>query len=259
MTGNSAVTVPTVTGNTSVEFNDYEFAMGTGDESETLIITGSEKTASNTTFGSNLTATNTVFGTNLTATNTTLGNNVTVATGAVASNGAGTDIVTDVTISDKTVAKVGSAVTVATGATDADGHGDSIVTGVTIGSSAAAITALGTPSTANVIGEDSTFTNTQPSISLTANASEGTGRIKYIQEADPTASVPTITVGANDKVNAVTAMPTSSVGTAITVGSNDKVTTITGLGTSNVTNLTVEANSNDVVSAITSATLTGNE
>lgn len=57
---------------------------------------------------------------------------VTVATGAVASNGGGSDIVTGVTITDKTVAKTGSAVTVATGAVASDGSGSAIVTGVTI-------------------------------------------------------------------------------------------------------------------------------
>ena len=163
VTGNSSVSIPNVTGNTSVSASKissnpsvtankstWTFEMGSGTAAETLIIgggNGSNVTATNTAY-SDVTATNTTLGTNLTATNTTLGTAKTVATGAVDANGAGSDIVTGVTISDKTVAKAGSAVTVATGATSTTGTGDAVVTGVTVGDSAQAITALPTATAA---------------------------------------------------------------------------------------------------------------
>lgn len=251
VTGNTTVSIPNVSGNTTVVANKstWTFTMGSGDNDETLIIGGGN--------GADVTATNTTLGSNLTATNTTLGTAVTVATGAVAANGGGSDIVTDVSISNKTVAKAGTAVTVATGQTDANGSGAEIVTGVTVGQSSSAITSLGTPKTANVIGASSTFTITQPSITLTGNASSATGRITYLEAAAPTATAPSITVGTNDKVAAVIGMPTSTVNTGITVGTNDKVTAVTnvGTGTAAAQNITVTP---EVVSAVTEATLTGN-
>jgi hypothetical protein len=209
----ATTTIPNVTSNAD---KTITFAMGTGDDSETLIISGTGFAANSNTYTASLTA---------------LGTAITAATGAVATNGAGANVVTDVTITDKDVAKVGSAVTVATGATDANGSGDSIVSGVTVKSSAAALTGLGNPDVAYVIGASSTFTNTQPTVTLTANDSSSAGRIQYIESASPTVSVPTITAATNDHADAVTAMPISTVGTAITVGTSDKVTAITNIGT----------------------------
>ena len=70
---------------------------------------------------------------------------------------------------------LGTAITAATGATDANGTGDSIVTGVTIGSSAAAITALGTPTTANCL--TGVKVTAQPTVALSTGATAGTGVI----------------------------------------------------------------------------------
>ena len=233
----ATTTIPNVTSNAD---KTITFSMGTGDNSETLIISGTGFPANSNTYTASLTA---------------LGTAITAATGGVAANGAGTNIVTDVTINDVTVAKAGSAVTVATGATDANGGGDSIVSGVTVKSSAAALTGLGDPEVAYVIGASSTFTNTQPTITLTANASNNTGRIQYIESASPTVSVPTITAADNDHVDAIVGMPTSSVGTAITVGTNDPVTAITNMGTGKAAGQVITVTP-DVVSAVTSVTLT---
>ena len=234
----STTSVPNVTSNAN---KTIEFAMG-GSDGETLIISGSG-------FGTGNSA-NTY-----TASLTGLGSPVTVATGGVAANGGGTDIVTGVSITDVSVAKVGSAVTVATGATAANGTGDAIVSGVTVSSSGPALTGLGTASTAEVIGASSTFTNAQPTITLTANATNASGSIKYIESASPTVSVPTITASTNDLVDAVIAMPTSTVGTAITVGTNDKVTTVTNIGTAKAAGQVITVNP-AVVSAVTNVTLT---
>ena len=235
----ATTTIPNVTSNAD---KTITFAMGTGDDSETLIISGTGFPANSNTYTASLTA---------------LGTAITAATGSVASNGAGANVVTGVTITDKDVAKVGSAVTVATGATDANGSGDSIVSGVTVKSSAAALTGLGNPDVAYVIGASSTFTNTQPTVTLTANDSSSAGCIQYIESASPTVSVPTITAATNDHVDAVIGMPTSSVGTAITVGTNDKVTAITNIGTGKAAGQVITVTP-DVVSAITSVSLTDN-
>ena len=236
----STTTIPNVTSNTN---KTIEFSVG-GNDGETLIIAG-------TGFGSQDTA-NTY-----TASLTGLGAAITAATGAVANDGAGVEVVTGVTISDKSVAKVGSAVTVATGATDELGTGDAIVSGVTVGTSGTAITSLGSPSTINVIGPDSTFNNVQPNIALTANGTNDTGRIKYVESAEPYVDVPTITVGSNNRVSAITGMPTSTVGTAITVGTDDMVTAITGIGTAKAAGQVITVTP-DVVAAVTNVTLTDN-
>lgn len=231
VTGNDSVSIPNVTGNTSVTIpnvtsagsaSTWSFTMGTGDNSETLIIGGQNSVAP--TLGTSLTATNTTLGTALSASKVTLG----------------------------------TAITVATGATSTTGTGDAIVTGVTVGDSATAITGLGTPSTANVIGASSTFTNTQPSVTLTANASSGTGRITYLEAASPTATggaVSPVTSGTgSDKVTAIIGMPISTVGTAITVGTNDKVTAITSVGTATAAAQTITVGTNDKVTALTDST-----
>lgn len=78
-----------------------------------------------------------------------------------------TQTTTQFTFSDVTVPKAAdSATTVATGAVASGSTGASVITGVTTGGSAAAITGLGDPSTVNVIGNNSTFTNTQPTVTI---------------------------------------------------------------------------------------------
>ena len=229
----ATTTVPNVTSNAN---KTLEFSVG-GTDGETLIISG-------TGFSQNV----------YTASLTGLGAAVTVATGGVADNGGGADIVTGVTISDKTVAKAGSAVTVATGATAANGTGDAIVSGVTVSSSGPAITGLGTASTAEVIGAAATFTNAQPTITLTAHSTNVNNSIPFLETAAPTVSVPTITASTSDLVNAVIGMPTSTVGTAITVGTNDKVTAVTNVGTAKAAGQVITVTPS-VVAAVTDVRL----
>ena len=167
-------TVPNVTNAGTA--STWNFAMGSGNDAETLIISGANSTAP------------------------TLGTAKTVATGSVSSSGTGSDVLSGLTISDKTVAKAASsATTVATGATSTTGTGDAVVTGVTVGSSAAAITALGTPTTANAL--TGVKVTSQPTISLASNSSSATGRVQVatgISSANATGTG--VTVGTNDKV-----------------------------------------------------------
>ena len=215
VTANTSVTIPNVTSAGSA--STWTFSMGSGDAAETLIISGANSTAP-------------TLGTALTATNTTLGTAKTVATGGVASDGGGSDIVTAVTISDKTVAKAAaSATTVATGATSTTGTGDAVVTGVTVGESADALISLPSPSTATVIGSSSTFTNTQPTVKLTSGATAVSGTTVNVATgiSSASASGTGVTVGTNDVVTAITGLGTGTAAAqTITVGTNDKVTVL---------------------------------
>jgi len=70
-----------------------------------------------------------------------------------------------------------SATTVATGSTTTTGSGADIVTDVSVGDTFSAVTGYSSPTTANVIGADSTFTITQPTVGLATGATAGTGVI----------------------------------------------------------------------------------
>lgn len=111
VTGNTDVSVPNITANTSATANKSTWTFEMGSGD------AAETLIIGGGNGSDVTATNTTLGTAATASKVTLG----------------------------------TAKTVATGATSTTGTGDAVVTGVTIGSSAAAITALGTPTTSNVL------------------------------------------------------------------------------------------------------------
>ena len=221
----------------------WSFAMGTGDAAETLIISGvnsttptlgtaikvqSKSSGSNgsaPTLGTAIKVQSKSGGGNGTA--PTLGTAITAATGSVDATGTGSDIITAVTISDKTVAKAASAATtVATGETSTTGTGAAVVTGVTVGESAAAITGLGTASTATVIGSSSTFTNTQPTITLSNDGVSGTD-VKYIESLDTSKKMSGSASGANtawnnkDTVTAVTGITSGTKvltdGTTLTI------------------------------------------
>ena len=130
-------TVPNVTSAGSA--STWNFAMGTGNDSETLIITGANGSAPT----------------------------------------------------------LGTAKTVATGAVSTSGTGSAVVTGVTIGDSAAAITALGTPTTSDCL--TGVKVTSQPTIALAAGATAGTGVVSVATGI----SSATVTKGANDIVEAV--------------------------------------------------------
>lgn len=239
VTGNTDVSIPNITNVGTA--STWSFTMGSGADSETLIIGGANSTTP-------------TLGASLAASKVTLGTNITAATGAVAATGSGADVITGVSISDKTVAKAGTAVTVATGATASDGAGDSIVTGVTIGDTASAITSLGNPTTSTVL--TGVKVTTQPIITLATDTSSGTGKVQVatgISSASATGT--SVTHNSGNYVDAIVSMPTASVGTAITVGTNDKVTTVTSIGTGTAAAQTITVGTNDIVAAATSVTL----
>lgn len=169
VTGNTNVTIPNVTNAGSA--STWSFAMGSGTNAETLIISGANSTAP-------------TLGTALSASKVTLG----------------------------------TAKTVATGAATADGTGAAVVTNVTIGDSAAAITALGAPTTSNCL--TGVKVTSQPTVALATGATAGTG---VISVATGITSASTVTNN-KDEVTAVTGIGTATAAAqTITVGTNDKV------------------------------------
>lgn len=200
----TTTSVPNVTSAGSA--STWAFSMGTGNDAETLIISGANSTAP------------------------TLGTAITCATGGLSDTSATTNVggavVSSFTATSKSFAvkASGSGTTVATGEVSSEGTGSAVVTSVSVGSSATAITGLGTASTATVIGSSSTFTNTQPSVTLTANTSSSTGSITYLQSASPSAS-----------------------GTAVSANNNDSVTAVTSIGTGTAAGQTVTASTDDYV------------
>ena len=134
---------------------------------------------------------------------------------------------------NSTAPTLGTAITVATGTTDASGTGDAVVTGVTVGQSAAAITALGTPTTSNCL--TGVKVTAQPTVALATGATAGTGVISVATGISSASASGGAVSASGDMVNAVISMPTSTVGTGITVGTNDKVTALTNDTTITVT------------------------
>lgn len=169
VTGNADVSIPNVTSVGSA--STWGFAMGTGNDAETLIISGANGSAP-------------TLGTALSASKVTLG----------------------------------TAKTVATGAATTSGTGAAVVTGVTIGDSAAAITALGTPTTSNCL--TGVKVTAQPTVALATGAASATG---VVQVATGITSASTVVDNA-DTVTAITGLGSATAAAqTITVGTNDKV------------------------------------
>ena len=103
-----------------------------------------------------------------------------------------------------------------------------VVTGVSINTSG---------HTDTVIGTDSTFTITQPTITLTANASTADGRLKYVEDVTGGSTSPTkVHLSASASGGAVSASGDSV--TAVTGVSTAKLATTTVTGVSGSTNIT---------------------
>lgn len=167
------------------------------------------------------------------------------------------------TFSNVTVPQAAAtATTVATGkVADSDTNGAEIVTDVATGSSAAAITDLGTATTKSVIGANSTFTVTQPTVALATGATAGAGVISVVNSVTPTttylgatASGGGASISAKDEKTVVTGY--SNTTTDSVLGANSTITV-----TPTTTNIKATAagantawNNKDSVTVLTSAT-----
>lgn len=176
------------------------------------------------------------------------------------------NVVTDVDIVKSSSSVIGSnatftitqpTVSLATDTTSGTGKVQ-VVTGITSatasGDSINALTGLGTPSTKSAIGANSTFTITQPTITLATDTTSGTGKVQVATGlGTPTTSAvltgvevtaqPTISLTANTASDTGRITYVQSQGSAITTkiyatatggavsASGDNVTALTGLGT----------------------------
>ena len=223
------VSVPNITQSGTIQANntDWSFQMGSGADAETLIIGGGN--------GTSQTINNITLGTATTASKLTLGaTDKTVATGTVSTTGTGGDVVSNIQVTNKSVAKAAAnPIYVATGSASVDGTGTAIVTGIDVGTKTAALTG----------------------VSLVSNNSSISGSVQ-VTEGITRASTTAVTSGANsDIVEAVTDVGTGTVaGQSVTVGSTDRQTVIKTLGTATAAAQTISADNNDIVTALTDGT-----
>ena len=196
----TAVSIPNVTGNTTVTASKVSnsgsktsgtaatWSASVSDGVLSFSWTPNTPTAVTLPTFTDVTATNTTLGTALSASSVTT-SNVTVATGALSSNGGGSSVATGV-----------SAVTVA----------------VDNAAPVEAITALGTPTTANAL--TGVKVTAQPTIALATGATAGTGVVSVAT------GISDIAVSASgDTVNAVTNVTVAAP--AITLTENDATST----------------------------------
>ena len=228
ITSNTDISVPNNEGNTTVTANKstWTFSMGEGEAAETLIISGGN--------GNDVIATNTSLGQAALASKITLGTEKTVATGDISSNGAGSDVLSGLTILNKTVAKAdNSTTTVATGTTSVSGTGSPIVTGVTIGSTAKALTSVG----------------------LMSNNSSAAGRVEVATGITSASTNATTSGSGSDIVTAVTDIGTgTATAQSISVGMNDRQTVIKTIGTATAEAQTITVGTDDKVTVLTDQT-----
>jgi len=130
-----------------------------------------------------------------------------------------TQTTTQFTFADVTVPiKNTSATTVATGAAATNSTGASIVTAVAAGTTADALTGLGTASTASVIGNSATLTNTQPTISMALADASATGKVGVITGVSAsTTNVKATASGANTAWNSKDSVTVLTSGSSLTV------------------------------------------
>lgn len=132
--------------------------------------------------------------------------------------------ITQPTVALSTGATAGTGViSVATGITSASASGDNVT----------ALTGLGSPSTKNAIGANSTFTITQPTVALATDTTSGTGKVQVMTGVS-------VTTGEDHLINAVTgyASPTSDTfltGVKVTTQPTVSLTANTSSGTGRIT------------------------
>lgn len=149
VTGNTDVTIPNVTSAGSA--STWSFAMGTGDDAETLIISGANSTTP-------------TLGTALSASKVTLGTAKTVATGSLSDSGGGDSVMTGLG-----TATTGSAVT-----------GVEVTTQPTIALATGATAGTGVISVATGITSASTTTNNKDEVTAVTGIGTGTAAAQSI-------------------------------------------------------------------------------
>ena len=147
-----------------------------------------------------------------------------------------------------------SATTVATGSTTTTGTGADIVTDVSVGDTFNAVTGYASPTTDTVLGTASTFSVTDPTITIatgttgdvTVATGIGAATTKYLS-----ASASGTAVGADGTGTAITELGTPTTDTVLGTGSTISVTPSTTYIKATASGAGVAWNSKDAVSAVT--------
>lgn len=242
VTGNTNVSIPNVTGNTNVSIpnvtsagsaSTWSFAMGTGTDAETLIISGGNSVAP--TLGTALSASKVTLGTALSASKITSESKYVLdGTFTTTSGNTGPDVITGlgtpntvmVFDADEGISVTAPTVSLSTGATAGAGV-ISVATGISSATTTAnskdavtAITALGTPTTANAL--TGVKVTAQPTITMAANTSTSTGAVKVVTGINGVDFEANVFFETNDCEEALGAGTTVTAPT-ITVGTNNRV------------------------------------
>ena len=176
-----------------------------------------------------------------------------------------TQTTTQFTFTDVTAAKkADSATTVATGSTVATSTtsnvGATIVESVASGTTVSALSGSGTPTASNVIGANSTFSITQPTVVLATGAdSEESGVISVATDISKTTkyiggSASGTAVGANGTAAAVTGYPNIVTDEVLGTGSTITVTPTTTNIKATASGANTQWNNKDSVTVLTNST-----
>lgn len=166
-----------------------------------------------------------------------------------------TQTTTQFTFSDVTVPKAAAAATtVATGSTGNMGSGSPIVTGVSVGETFDAVTGYASPTTDTVLGTGSTFSVTNPTVTISSGSSGdvtvatgiGSATTRYLS-----ASASGVTVGADGTGSALTGLGDPTTDTVLGTGSTITVTPTTTYLKGSASGANVAWNSKDTVTAVT--------
>lgn len=169
-----------------------------------------------------------------------------------------TQTTTQFTFSDVTVPKAATAATtVATGGTGNMGSGSPIVTGVSVGETFDAVTGYASPTTDTVLGTGSTFSVTNPTVTISSGSSGdvtvatgiGSATTRYLS-----ASASGVTVGADGTGSALTALGDPSTSSTIGADTGIVVTPSKTYIKASASGANVAWNSQDVVPAVTGYT-----
>ena len=166
-----------------------------------------------------------------------------------------TQTTTQFTFSDVTVPKAASAATtVATGSTTTSGSGADIVTDVAVGDTFAAVTGYASPTTDTVLGTASSFSVTNPTVTIASGSTGdvtvatgiGSATTKYLSAAASGTAV-----GADGTVTAITGLGDPTTDTVLGTGSTITVTPSTTYIKATASGAGVAWNSKDAVNAVT--------
>lgn len=169
-----------------------------------------------------------------------------------------TQTTTQFTFSDVTVPKAATAATtVATGGTGNMGTGSSIVTGVSVGETFDAVTGYASPTTDTVLGTGSTFSVTNPTVTISSGSSGdvtvatgiGSATTRYLS-----ASASGVAVGADGTGSALTALGDPTTTQVISEDTGIVVTPSKTYIKANASGANVAWNSQDAVQAVTGYT-----